>query len=102
VINLNATERKLHEILYGAYEHQKNLEALLPLYNSLLELYPNSIVLQEAQNKILLVTGRPAMSQTELQSYQKKEQDERTVACVKCGASNEQGSSLCCQCKAPL
>ena len=70
VINLNPTERKLHEILYAAYEKQENLEALKPVYESLLQLYPNSIILQETQNKIRLATGQTAISQTELSSYQ--------------------------------
>ena len=68
VINLNPTERKLHEILYEAYAKQDNLLALEPIYNSLLGLYPNNIVLQETQNKIRLTTGQKRLSQPELDS----------------------------------
>lgn len=70
VINLNVNDKKLHPILYGAYEAMQNLDALVPLYESLLQLYPNSITLQQAQNKILIATGHNALSQTKLSSYQ--------------------------------
>lgn len=70
VINLNVNDKKLHPILYGAYEAMQNLEALVPLYESLLQLYPNSITLQQAQNKILIATGHNALSQTKLNTYQ--------------------------------
>ena len=70
VINLDINDKKLHPILYSAYEEMNDLNALRPLYESLLQLYPNSITLQEAQNKILIATGETAMSQTKLNSYQ--------------------------------
>lgn len=75
VINLDVNNKKLHPILYSAYEQMNDLDALKPLYESLLQLYPNSITLQEAQNKILLATGETAMSQTKLNSYQNNEDD---------------------------
>ncbi|PCJ19378.1 MAG: hypothetical protein COB02_08305 [Candidatus Cloacimonadota bacterium] len=52
VINLNVTEKKLHVLLFSAYEKMGNIEELLPIYQSLLEVYPNSTVLQQANNKI--------------------------------------------------
>ena len=72
VINLNPTDRKLHEILYDAYAKQDNLPALEPIYNSLLKLYPNNIVLQETQNKIRLTTGQKPLNQTELEDLRNK------------------------------
>ena len=54
VINLNVTEKKLHELLFSAYEKMGNVEDLIPIYKSLLEVYPNSTVLQQASNKIKL------------------------------------------------
>lgn len=52
VINLNVTEKKLHVLLFDAYEKMGNIEELTPIYQSLLEVYPNSTVLQQANNKI--------------------------------------------------
>ena len=52
VINLNVTEKKLHVLLFSAYEKMGNIEELTPIYQSLLEVYPNSTVLQQANNKI--------------------------------------------------
>ncbi|MCO4783381.1 MAG: tetratricopeptide repeat protein [Candidatus Cloacimonetes bacterium] len=52
VINLNVTEKKLHVLLYSAYEKMGNIAELTPIYQSLLEVYPNSTVLQQASNKI--------------------------------------------------
>ena len=75
VINLDINDKKLHPILYSAYEEMNDLNALKPLYESLLQLYPNSITLQEAQNKILLGTGETAISQTKLNSYQNNEDE---------------------------
>ena len=57
-----------------------DLDALRPLYESLLQIYPNSITLQEAQNKILLATGETVMSQTKLNSYQNNEEDNSGVS----------------------
>jgi len=70
VINLNVTDRKLHTILYAAYEEQGSIDALLPVYESLLQLFPNSIILQETKNKILLATGRQGLSQVQLNALQ--------------------------------
>lgn len=73
VINLNVNDKKLHPILYKAYEAMNNLQALIPLYESLLQIYPNSITLQEARNNILLATGQNALSQKQLNTYQSSE-----------------------------
>jgi tetratricopeptide (TPR) repeat protein len=48
VINLNITDKKLHEIMIEAYRLQGTPGDLEPLYDDLLQTYPNSIVVQEA------------------------------------------------------
>ena len=75
VINLDINDKKLHPILYSAYEAMNNLTALKPLYDSLLQLYPNSITLQEAQNKIAIATAQSEKSKTDLNSYRNNEED---------------------------
>jgi tetratricopeptide (TPR) repeat protein len=66
VLNLDPGHRELHEIMYRAYFEHKTLLELLPIYDALLQLQPNSTVLQEAKNRILLATGRQVMTQADL------------------------------------
>ena len=59
VINLDVTDKKLHKILMDAYKAQNNLSSLKPIYDSLIQTYPNSIVIQEASAKLgILLSGR--------------------------------------------
>jgi len=75
VLNLDPGHRDLHSMLYQAYSEHKTLDELLPIYDALLELQPNSIVLQEAKNRILLATDRDALTQSDLNRQPPKSPD---------------------------
>jgi len=52
VINIDVTEKKLHGVLFEAYEQLNQLDQLQPVYDALLQTYPNNIVIQEAAARV--------------------------------------------------